>query len=563
MLPSLPARAPDPARRARKLADARDAYTFDWSYHGIAGIGKLPPSEAASGTYWAAVTRTGLELKQNEAVSRGRAVVAEHTPPKDVGALLDWAKTRHGRAAEVVATDRDYSRMYATIAAPTIVRRWQEDRVFAWQAVAGANPVMLTRLRRRLDHFPVTEAEYSRALGDVDRFDAALAEGRLYVADYAALDGLAAGTVDGLQKYNFAPIVLYVWLPSEHALRAVLIQTGQSPDHPRFTPADGVGWRMARTVVATADGNWQGIVSHFGLCHQVMESIILSAHRQLSVEHPLMVLLAPHFDHTLLTNVIARSSLVGPGGYMERLQSPTLEESLACAVRQIEAFRLDRSAPPELYADRGVDDVAVLGDYPARDDMLAVWGATVPFVDAYVRLYYTTDADVGADSELRAWVAELASWDGGRMGGVTPPTTVADVSALLNRIINRCTAWHATINYPSFDLFSFPPNLPAAAYGPGPRGGGVDTEDDLGRMLPPYALAAEGLQLFYEISVIQLNRIGEYPEGTFADDRVAPLVAAWKQRLDAVEAELGRVDAARPLTYPYLHPSRISRSIHV
>src|SRR5690606_15770594 len=137
-----------------------------------------------------------------------------------------------------------------------------------------------------------------------------------------------------------------------------------------------------------------GIVTHFALCHQVMEAVILATHRELSERHPLFVLLSPHFRDTLMTNDIAKNHLYSPGGNMDRLQSPTLEASLGLARQQIDAFRLLESAPHEDARARGVDDLDRLPTYPARDDALLVWDAILAWVDGYVRLYYPTDGDV-------------------------------------------------------------------------------------------------------------------------------------------------------------------------
>ena len=54
---------------------------------------------------------------------------------------------------------------------------------------------------------------------------------------------------------------------------------------------------------------------------------------------------------------------------------------------------------------------------------------------------------------------------------------------------------------------------------------------------------------------LRVNRQGHYPEGHFRDLRVAPLVAEFQARLDAIEAEITRRNANRPLPYRYLLPS--------
>jgi arachidonate 15-lipoxygenase len=531
MTPTLPKDDPRPEHRARGLAKAREDYAFRHDYHEIVAAASLPLREKDDVGWYAAVAAVSAKLEVNKLA---------------IGPVQG----------------NDYRRMYATIAAPPVVDVWQRDDVFAWQAVAGANPYMLRRFARPDPRFPMTEAHFARAGVAGDTLARAMAEGRLYLADYAVLDGLPVGTVDGLAKYNFAPLALYVWRTDTRALAPVAIQTGQKPGDPLLTPGDGVSWMMARACVTTADGNYQGIISHFALCHQVMESVILAARRQLASAHPLLVLLSPHFQNTLITNDIAMTNLIGAGGYMERLQSPTLDASLALATRAIRDFRLTESAPREDAVARGVDDLATLGDYPARDDAYLVWDATLPFVDAYVRLYYPTDADVSGDVELAAWVDEMGADDGGRLTGLERPRTVAALVDLIARIVFRCTAHHASINYPSFDFFSYAPNMQTAAFGPGPTGGAGDTDAALAAMIPPYAQAYQAFYLFEEIT-LQLNRIGEYPKRHFDDDRVAPVLDAYRTRLDAVERAIDDRNASRRLAYPYQLPSRISLSIHV
>lgn len=564
--PCLPANDPAPPARAAALAKGKKDYRFRYDYHDIVAAESVPLRDKSDAHWWTAVMGKMAELEVNKLASKSPVENLEDLAKSVWDKLSALAPEKVARESHKRSrsepTDSDgldsYARMYATIAAPEIVKVWERDDIFSWQAVAGCNPYMIRRLTEPMPNFAMTEAVWERSTGKPG-YEAALKAGRVYVADYAMLDGLPVGEIDGRTKFNFAPIAMYWW--DGRALTAVAIQTGQKPGT-LFTPKDGMSWRMARTTVMTAEGNVQGIISHFALCHQVMESVILSARRQLAPNHPLRVLLEPHFENTLITNDIAMTNLIGPDGYMERLQSPTLEASLALATRQIDAFELLKSAPHEDYVARGVDDFELLGDYPARDDGAAVWSALEPFVKAYVELYYTSAADVAGDDELQGWVREMGARDGGRLSGMRQPATVDDVAGLLARILFRCTAYHASINYSSFPLFSFAPNVQTAGFAPGPTGGSSDTEAALEAMIPPYDLATQGLSLFWEITV-QLNRLGHYPEGHFVDQRVAPLLDAYQARLDAVEAAIAQKNRSRPLEYGYQLPSRVSQSIHV
>lgn len=529
MIPTLPGQDPVPASRAGELERQRASYAFLYDANGILGAKELPLHERTDAKYWAELARVSAELEVNKVATARRPAAT-------------------GLAA--------YERLYTTIEAPPIVQTWQRDDVFAWQAVAGTNPVMLRRLDRLLEHFPVTEAQFARAVAG-DTLAAALAEGRLFVSDYAMLDGLPDGVIDGHHKYGTAPIALYV--AGAEGLRAVAIQGGQQPSSGIFTPADGVSWRMARTTVSAADGNVQGIVTHFAMCHQILEAVILSTHRRLSARHPLYALLVPHFRDTLQTNDIARKSLFSVGGNMDRLQSPTLEASLGLARRSITDFRLLTSAPHEDAARRGLDG-GTLADFPARDDALLMWGPVHAWVDSYLRLYYTSAADVAADDELAAWVTELGAEDGGRLGGLSRPQTVEDVVALVSRIVFRCTVFHASINYSSFPLFSFAPNVQTAAFAPGPRGGGLDTEAAFEAMLPPVEYAWQAFQLFFDITV-RLDNLGDYP--AFADPRVAPVLATFRAALSDCESVIAERNTRRLMAYPWMAPSSVPMSIQV
>ena len=54
-------------------------------------------------------------------------------------------------------------------------------------------------------------------------------------------------------------------------------------------------------------------------------------------------------------------------------------------------------------------------DYPYADDGIDLWQAYVDYFGNYLRLYYGSDADVQADSELQAWWEEckVGRWPGG------------------------------------------------------------------------------------------------------------------------------------------------------
>jgi arachidonate 15-lipoxygenase len=61
--------------------------------------------------------------------------------------------------------------------------------------VAGPNPLVITKLKAPLQKFPITNKQFRSVMGTSDDLTMAIAQGRVYIADYFALDWLwmAAG----------------------------------------------------------------------------------------------------------------------------------------------------------------------------------------------------------------------------------------------------------------------------------------------------------------------------------------------------------------------------------
>src|SRR5260370_970197 len=106
--------------------------------------------------------------------------------------------------------------------------------------------------RLAAQHFNLAR-EVARLYHEFDR--AALAEGRVYLADYGALEGLEPGTFPDGQKYASPALALFAVPPASapgpRSLVPVAIQCAQTPTVPLFTPRDGVNWDIAKSIVAT------------------------------------------------------------------------------------------------------------------------------------------------------------------------------------------------------------------------------------------------------------------------------------------------------------------------
>ncbi|MCY1043133.1 lipoxygenase family protein [Corallococcus sp. bb12-1] len=451
-----------------------------------------------------------------------------------------------------------------------------DDVMFARLRVAGPNPVVLRRLSAPDVRFPVTEAQYRSTMGPGDSLAAALAEGRAYLADYAVLEGLKAGTFP-TRKYVCAPLALFA-VPRvgepDRLLRAVAIQCAQTPNPstPVVTPADGLNWEIARLFLQVADGTWHEMISHLGLTHLLLEAFTLATARQLPPEHPLQVLMSPHFQGTLAINNAAVESLIAPGGFVDRLLPGTIEASASLAVQAVEGFRFNQELFPRSFANRGVDDAQAFPDYPYRDDGLLVWASIHQWVSDYLPLYYGSDADVVADYELQAWLKELSSPQGGRLqdigedGGLKTRGYLAD---LVTMVLFTASAQHAAVNFPQSYIMSYTPSLPLAAYAPIP---GAPLAAEAGNIqallayLPPLQQAFSQQTLMTLLGRVYFGALGSYDRyvsgSYFQDPRVAVLLKDFQQRLGEVEEAIARRNLRR-IPYRSLLPSEIPQSINI
>jgi arachidonate 15-lipoxygenase len=579
--PVLPQDEPAPSIRNKQLEDARNSYQFDHSYKGYALVAEVPKQDEFDVGYLANAGALKLELAANktaaglahwaddeaDAIKDRLSSLFGSGKPSDVAkAHAQSAATLHeGGKRDHPMTVEQYEALFPAVPNPASMTSWRQDWYFAWQRVAGCNPILIERVRQMPDHFPVTDALVAVSAED-DSLDAARDEGRLYLVDYPMLADVPIGETDGRPKYMDAPMLLLLRARSGELLPAA-IQCGQTPGSatPIYTPADGDAWQMAKMVVQIADANFQGVVSHLGYCHLVMESVIVAAHRMLAKSHPLMILLGPHFEFTLAANAVAREQLISPDGNMDQLQSGTLDGSTALVQGCLARYAFETTDAPTAFAARGVDNVEGLPVYPFRDDGMDSYRAIERFADSYVRLYYQSAADVAADAELAAWVREMGDPKAGnlfRVCGEGAPATVEDVVMLVTRILYKCTTYHAGINYPSWDFLGYPPCMPAAGWGPGPSPSLAGSEEALTAMMTPLDLTFGTMDLMRSISMHR-NHLGDYPRGQFQDARVTGLVDALGRELKEVEAVIEGRNAKRPVAYEYLLPSQIPLSIHV
>jgi len=502
-------------------------------------------------------------------------VIEPLAPTLNLKTLYDIARIiqQLGSVSGPASSLEDYNQVFQFISLPAVSQNFREDSEFAAMRVAGPNPLTIERMKT-LDHrLPITDDQYQAVMGIKDSLKEALADGRLYLADYSAFDGAENGSFPAGQKYNYAPLALFA-VPADGQARGrslvpVAIQCGPrpGPDNPIFLPRDGNNWFMAKSIVQVADTNVHQAASHLGRTHLFIEPFVIATHNQLSRTHPLFQLLTPHFEGTLAINEGALS-LLAPRGLVDTLLASSIEQSRVFAVKAAQSYQLNlnTSMLPQTLAQRGVDDASRLPDYPYRDDALLLWGAINQWVENYVNHYYTSDAAVRTDTELQNWVTELVAHDGGRLNNIGAANRISQRTELVDLITLICftaSAQHAAVNFAQAPLMSYVPAAPPAGYSPlSSLTQEGFSENDFLKFLPPLEIAQALLDILYLLSSVYYTRLGDYGNDYFTDPAIQDYLAKFQQELIKIEEEINERNKTRT-PYEFLLPSKIPQSINI
>ena len=574
-----------PIRKLKLVAD-RELYKYDYSHVSPLAILKTLPIFDDFSFAWLGIVATrvldalanraeleiGEQLREKHASKQSLLKKMLSTGPGQIAEIKNLVTEalrfdgRFGAATTHAKTLDEYANLFREFGLPPIAKDFREDRAFSAMRVAGPNPVMLKRLKALDPRMPITNAMFQIGAPQ-DSLDAALAEGRLYLADYVILDGAELGNFPNGQKYLYAPLALFVITGPKKELLPVAIQIKQKPaaDNPIFTPNDGYNWLIAKTIVETADGNIHEASTHLGRTHLAMEPFVISTYRQLAENHPVYILLSPHFEGTLAINKAAWQHLIADKGAIDKLMGGTIKTSRGVAVQGLQSLRLMNDLLPLSFAQRGVDDRAAFPVYPYRDDTLLYWNAIHEWVNSYVRLYYKSEADIAQDTELQAWGRELSANDGGRLKGLPNDGVIRRVEELIEVVtfvIYTCSVQHAAVNFPQYDCMSYTPNMPLAGYRPAPTTKTGATEADFVAMLPTLDMAELQMELGFLLGTVHYTELGKYAPSQFQDQRVAaPLQQFQKQLADIGQKIAERNQSRRP--YTTLDPKGIPQSINI
>jgi len=422
-------------------------------------------------------------------------------------------------------TFKSYTDVFRTVRAPDVVETWRDDSTFCVQRLAGLNPLTLARVsadgsggvawsdvQRRA---PFSDDVLSQRFGGDATFARAIAEKRLYVADYEILGNITApASAPAPWQQNrklLAPIALFIRPNDFPGLEPVGIAI--DPQILVFPTDESGRWEMAKLFVQSSDYNIAQVVNHLAFTHLIEEAFCLATVRRLAMNHPIHRLLAHHFGQLLIINELGVKLLLSTNGAMQKILQGALDGSLELmreAYKRWSFADLDFEARLE---SRGVDDPTALPYYPYRDDGRLIWNLLGNYLSDYVNIYYASDADVRSDTEVQSWAQELAGIldDGlGRVPGF--PETIGsreELVTVLRRIVWTAGPQHAAVNYPQLDFATYVPNMTAATFQP-PIPKGPVSEAELFAMLAPRVQTVEQVTVSYVLAAWHYDQLLNY-----------------------------------------------------
>lgn len=577
----LPHHDPNLKRRQRKLASQQRRYRYSYDYVSPLALCKRVPFRDHQSLGWVvkmttrvftavsnvlrshASLRTQNRHKANFRVFRSFASVATFNMPGITecvsnALLLGGTETRP-------ESYEDFAKVFRAFGIPPIHRDCTRDDVFAEMRLAGPNPVMLQRIDAPDERFPVTENHFRETLPD-DSLEAAGQEGRLYLCDYRDLDQIEDGTYPCESIAN-APLALFATHKSTGTLVPIAIQCNQTPGahNPVMTPNDGYNWKIAKIIVSVADGNLHEIQTHLGRTHLLMDPFAMATYRHLASNHPIGLLLRPHFVGTLHINNQAHKYLIGPKGGVEAMCSGSIESIGRAVGSALKEFSFNGAMLPAQLRSRGVDETDLLPNYPFRDDSLLYWNAIRTWVSDYVDIYYTTEQAIREDQELQNWCRELSARDGGRVpdcGQDGELKTREYLVDFVTMIIHTCTTQHAAVNFPQFDLMSYCGAFPLTCCKKPPVSRNGATEQDYLDVFPPIELAHLQACWGHTLGTLRYTQLSRYGRSSFRDNRVREPLQQFQNRIASIgDTITERNETRRP--YNILQPAGVPQSINI
>ena len=506
-----------------------------------------------------------------------------------IAAATEFLKFVSRLGAELAGYDHgleyEFNSLFSSVPLPSFAEDFESDATFARLRVEGVNPLLIKQISVLPNKFPLTEERYSSVMGANDSLMLAAAEKRLYLLDYQELVSMIPNNSNNKPAtgtgYAYAPIALFALpLSGERTLTPVAIQCDQDPsEHPIFTPTNQANtpeywaWRMAKTVVSSADDLHHEFFAHLAHTHLIVEAITISTHRQFAPSHPLYHLLKPHLQGTMFINRFAFDTLLEDGLFIDLLYQPHIPDIVEGMITtRTEQYDFYEKMLPTDLSNRGVSSSQDLPHYPYRDDGILIWDAIHQWCQEYVHTYYSSNREISRDYELQAWTRDIRLE--GKVTGFKTITSREQLVDVLTMIIFTASAQHAAVNFPQTDLATYAPARTSLLKAPAPQSHHLETasKDSWESMLPPLLSGLTRIFILNLLGQIYHGKLGEYisPDGSGSSELIDPSILQdsgplkrFQRKLQEVEIEIDRRNQYRSQPYNYLKPSNIPPSTNI
>ncbi|XP_077427658.1 arachidonate 12-lipoxygenase, 12R-type-like isoform X3 [Vanacampus margaritifer] len=446
-----------------------------------------------------------------------------------------------------------------------VQEHWKEDWLFAYQFLNGVHPTLIQRCKTLPKNFPVTDDMVF--IPDGSNLSNELKQGNIYLCDYKNLDGMPANTIQGMQQYLTAPLVLLHKRPDDK-LMPIAIQLKQTPaeDNPIFLPTDfPYDWLTAKIFVRSADFSEHQINAHLLRTHLLAEVFAVSLLRNLPMVHPLYKLLIPHTRYTLQINELARDVLIGPTGVFTNFTASGGEALTKILERSMSSITYRSLCIPDDIADRDMQDVP---NFYYRDDGLQLWSIMFKFVQGVIQHYYKSDDEVLRDSELQTWIRDIFEH-----GFLSQPqtgipqsfTTVPELTKFATMVMFTSSCQHAAVNSGQYDYGGWMPNTPATLQRAPPTKKETTSEATMLETLPPINVTAQGMSTVWLLSRQSSDFVplGHYPDAYYTEETPRQLQMDFKAKLDMLSIAINNRNKNLEVPYTYLDPKKVENSVAI
>ncbi|XP_026072143.1 arachidonate 5-lipoxygenase-like [Carassius auratus] len=465
---------------------------------------------------------------------------------------------------------KDFKKIFWTLKSPIAeytMNHWKEDSFFGYQFLNGSNPRMISRCKELPSNFRVTGDMVQSSLIPTTTLKEELKKGNIFLVDQAIMDGIPANVIRDKAQHIAAPLCLLYEHP-EKGLIPIAIQLEQKPDKetPIFLPSDPpLAWLLAKMWVRHSEFQIFQVLSHLLRTHLVAEVFCVATLRQLPAVHPIYKLLAPHLRYTLEINCRSRSQLISSEGIFKSVVSTGGDGLLILAQRGYKVLTYRSFQPKFDFMDRGVTKIK---DYFYRDHSMMLWDVIQNFVSGIVSLYYKSDLEVEQDSEIQAWINDVAVEgfvDLPHFGLASELKTKEELITLLSMVIFTSTSQHAATNNGQFDWCAWVPNTPCTMRCPPPTDKDAVTMDMIMDTLPDISQSCMQMAITWHLGRAQPDAIplGQYVEQYFTEPAALKVIDQFRKELKELEEHIIAQNEGQELPYLYLSPSRIENSITI